>query len=131
MDNSKIRFFKGYWTVQDAKNHPDWLFVYGDNDVHQGIGGQAVVRTQDNSAGIPTKKYPSNHLNSFYNDKELQLNKQKIKNAIDKVIERSVNYRFVVMPENGLGTGLADLPNKAPLTNKYLVDKLEEMKKLI
>ena len=51
--------FKGWWSKEDCNKNPKALFVFGDNDIEKGIGGQAVIRNCTNTIGIPTKKYPS------------------------------------------------------------------------
>ena len=60
--------FKGFWTLEDVASKPDYLLIYGDNDVKRGHGGQAIIRDLPNTAGIPTKKYPNNNPASFYTD---------------------------------------------------------------
>jgi hypothetical protein len=131
MHKSKIIIFEGFWTITDVINHPNWLFVFGDNDVGLGKGGQAIIRGLSNTIGIPTKKYPSNHPLSFYTDKEYIQNTNKISHAIDKLIDKSKNYNRVVLPKDGFGTGLADLPNRAPKTYDYLVEAIEKLKNII
>lgn len=128
---SKIIIFKGYWSIEDVKKYPHALFVYGDNNIGQGRGGQAIIRDLPNTIGIPTKKYPSNHPNAFYNDNEYNDNTNRINNAIKTISEKSLNYKYVVFPEDGFGTGLAQLPTKAPKTNAFLVDKINQLKNLI
>ena len=79
---TKIRYFKGFWTRDDAMKHPDWLFIFGDNNLKEGFGGQAIIRGLPNALGIPTKKDPGNDITSFYNDNELESNKIKISQSI-------------------------------------------------
>lgn len=38
--------YKKFWTVDDVVKHRDWLFVYGDNNIGKGKGGQAVIRDE-------------------------------------------------------------------------------------
>lgn len=128
---SKIIIFKGFWKIEDVKKLSNCLFIYGDNDIGKGKGGQAIIRDLPNAMGIPTKKYPSNKRNAFYSDEELEQNKIKINKAIDNIIKYSKDFEYVILPENGLGTGLSDLPNKAPKTFKYLNESIELMKKRI
>jgi hypothetical protein len=123
--SSKIKYFKGFWKVEDVRKNPNWLFVFGDNDIGVGIGGQAIIRNQVNVCGIPTKKSPSNHPSAFYTDNELEQNKQKISRAISKLVVLSRNYEYIILPEDGLGTGLADLPRKAPLTYQFLISQMK------
>ena len=128
---TKIVIFKGYWTISDVKKNSNALFVYGDNDVHIGKGGQAIIRDLPNTIGIPTKKYPSNKPSSFYTDSEYISNIVRITDAINKIIDRSIKYKYVVLPEDGFGTGLAQLPTKAPRTFAFLVNAIEDLKKII
>jgi len=121
---TKIRIFKGWWNVNDVKNNPNCLFIFGDNDVKTGHGGQAIIRDLPNSIGIPTKKFPTLEPNSFYNDLEIEKNKMKISFAIKNIINESKKYKYIILPEEGLGTGLADLKNKAPETFKYLESQI-------
>ena len=41
------------------------------------------------------------------------------------------SYVGVMFPKDGLGTGLAELPRKAPRTYEYLVNYIEQMKNRI
>lgn len=128
---SKIIIFDGYWSIVDVKNNPDSLFVYGDNNIGRGKAGQAIIRDLPNTIGIPTKRYPSKNPDAFYNDSEYINNTRRISQAIDKIIQRSVSYRYVVLPKQGFGTGLAELPKRAPRTYEFLVQSIERLKKTI
>ena len=107
------------------------LFVYGDNDVHRGKKGQAIIRDLPNTIGIPTKKIPSNEIHSFYTDDELENNTIKIRKAIDEIIDLSQHYEYIIFPEDGFGTGLAQLPIKAPKTYEFLNVMIEYIKNKI
>ena len=128
---SKIRIFKGYWTEADVAKHPEALFVFGDNNIGQGKGGQAVIRDFPNTIGIPTKKFPSNHYKSFYTDADYDDNTARISKAINRIISLSASYKFVILPKDGFGTGLAKLPKVAPKTFAYLVSGVNRLKDLI
>lgn len=128
---SKIKIFKGYWSVDDVKKNRRWLFVYGDNDDHYGRGGQAIIRNERNTVGIPTKKHPNNKPDAFYSDNELIQNQNKILDAIEKVKKMVVHYESIILPEDGLGTGLAQLPNKAPKTYKFLCEQIQILKETL
>lgn len=128
MQVSKIIVFKGWWTREDVIKNPDSLFVFGDNDIGKGLGGQAIIRGLQNTIGIPTKKYPSYNTWAYYSDTEYDTNVSKIDAAIKKIILRSKKYKAVVLPEDGFGTGLADLANRAPKTFKYLKNTVEKLK---
>ncbi|AEQ32694.1 hypothetical protein CE11_00477 [Megavirus courdo11] len=128
---TKIIIFNGFWTVDDVKKNPHALFVYGDNDVHVGKGGQAIIRDCVNTIGLPTKKYPNNQLTSFYTDLEYHDNIKKIDYAINNIINLSKKYDYVVLPRDGFGTGLAKLKENAPETLNHINQRIEFLKKVI
>lgn len=127
----QVYTWTGYWTVQDVINNPTYLFVFGDNDCHVGKGGQAIIRDCPNSIGIPTKKSPSNNKSAFYNDTEYSENTIKITDALNNLLAIAPAYESVIFPEDGFGTGLADLPNKAPQTFQFLEKMVNKTKKKI
>jgi hypothetical protein len=114
--NPEVRKIKRY-SVNLVDSMPDCVFIFGDNLIAAGCGGQAQIRYCKNSHGIPTKKLPSNSSESFFTDDEFELNKKAIDSALESIPSE---YKTIVFPEDGLGTGLADLPNKAPRTYAYL-----------
>lgn len=58
-------------TRETVRTERDKIFLFGDNLLEQGFGGQAAeMRGEENTVGIPTKKAPSNDPNSFFTDKE-------------------------------------------------------------
>jgi len=126
----EIKIFKGYWTINDVKKMSDYLFVFGDNDIKLGKGGQAIIRDEPNTIGIPTKKYPNNKSNSFYYDTEYEQNIIKIDRAINNIIKKSQNYKGIVLPEDGFGTGLSKLHINAPKTLAYINQQIEQLKQL-
>ena len=118
----KIIFFDGFWTCDDVKKNPNHLFIFGDNNLSYGKSGQAIIRDEPNTAGIPTKRVPKNHFSAFYTDDDYEENCQRIEKAIKNIKNKIFAGKFeaVVFPENGLGTGLSQLQNKAPNTFNFL-----------
>ena len=111
-------------TRDDVRAEKDKIFLFGDNLTERGFGGQAAeMRGEENAVGIPTKKAPSNNPNSFFTDKEFAVNKK----AIDEAFGKIPSDKTVVIPKAGLGTGLAQLEEKAPRTFAYLNEKLAEI----
>ena len=78
----------------------------------------------NNTIGIRTKKAPNNNYNSFYSDDEYDQNILKIKEDIDKILDKIKDGYIIVLSNGGYGTGLAKLNIKAPKTFKYLCDEL-------
>jgi hypothetical protein len=119
----KVITLSEFYTVELCRAHPEWLFLFGDNDVQRGCKGQALIRYQPNAMGIPTKKFPSYSKDAYYTDEEFEDNCRKIDTAIARVMSSS--YETIVLPAAGLGTGLARLPEVAPLTYRYLCERLK------
>ena len=116
-----------YITEQDCLNNPNSLYIFGDNALRKGKAGQAQIRDCENSFGIITKRYPSNYDESFLTDcmRDALIVKNDLNN-LEKILE-SKQYDTLVIPEDGLGTGLAKLPEKAPTIFGYLVARLDEI----
>lgn len=83
------------------------LFVFGDNLVRRGYGGQAKeMRGEPNAVGIPTKRFPNKNKEAYLNDSDF----------MDWALESGFNIcrlfehnGIIVWPANGIGTGLAEL----------------------
>lgn len=127
---SKTRTFNRHWTVDDVKSRPNMLFIYGDNLLHEGKGGQAIIRDEPNTCGIPTKKKPIDN-DAFFSDDEYEENVKIFKESIIKLIKMSSQYKYIVFPKDGLGTGLANLPAVAPRTYEYLVNAIKHLRTII
>ncbi len=102
------------------------IYLFGDNLLEAGMGGQAgEMRGEPNAIGIPTKKTPDMGEDAFFSDREFQQNCMAIDAAFAKVAERRKrHYDEIVIPLDGLGTGLAELDKRAPRTFRYLQEKL-------
>jgi hypothetical protein len=125
--DDKICVFVRFWSTEDCHMQPESLFIFGDNDIKKGCGGQAIIRYCKNTIGIPTKKLPNNKSSSFYTDNEFEDNCRKIIDAISLIIKKSVDYGELVFPFDGFGTGLAKLPENAPKTLEFLEKLIYEV----
>ncbi len=112
---------------EDVRANPDKIFLFGDNLLKTGYGGQArAMRGEPNAVGIPTKKKPSNTPDSFFSDREIETNKAAIHRAFE-LVESLDEGTVIVIPSAGLGTGLADLPARAPKTLLYLEGRISAL----
>ena len=116
----KVRIFQNrdtyWWERKDVVANKNCLFVYGDNDIQKGKGGQAMIRDFPNTIGIPTKKLPRQIPGAYYIDDEFDENVEKITIAFEKVILKSKNYKIVYFPKDGFKTGLASMDKYCPRT---------------
>lgn len=123
----KIEYEK-YVTKAMVQKNRHKLFLFGDNLAKKGYGGQAKnMRGEPNALGIPTKKYPSLLPFAFFVDKEYESNCKHIDAAFDLLYK--INPEIVVIPEDGIGTGMARMRDYCPKTYLYLQDKLKEIEK--
>lgn len=105
----------------DLRNNPNTIYLFGDNVKRRGMGGQAAeMRGEPNAIGIPTKHGPTMDPDSFFTDTEIETNKHIIDEAFSKIPKG----RPIVIPEDGLGTGRAQLSDRAPRTYAYLQEKI-------
>lgn len=119
-----VEIFNGNWTLSDIKSHPKKIFVFGDNNLRYGKGGQAIIRDLPNTIGLRTKKAPNNQLSSFYSDSDLEENKKNIIEDILTIRDLQLKGNVIVF-SNGYGTGLSKLKEHAPKTFEYLCDCLK------
>jgi hypothetical protein len=122
-----IQVFKGgFWSIEDVIKSPNKIFIYGDNDLRTGLGGQAIIRNESNTLGIRTKKKPTHEKDAYYTDKEFEDNKKKIIQDIKKISDELLFGTTIIFSEGGYGTDRAKLKEKAPKTFKFLCDILLE-----
>lgn len=112
---------KNWITREDLRRNSTTLFVFGDNLQEKGYGGQAKeMRGEPNAIGIPTKKKPSMTPDSFFSDDDLTAIKDCIDEKIMAIALHLEKGFDVVFPENGIGTNLAKLEEKAPKIHEYI-----------
>jgi hypothetical protein len=121
----KVEIFNDNWTLIDIKNNPKKIFVFGDNNLRYGKGGQAIIRDLPNTIGLRTKKAPNNQLSSFYSDSDLEENKKNIIEDILTIKDLQLKGNIIVFSNGGYGTGLSKLKEHAPKTFEYLCDCLK------
>jgi len=111
---------KQQWIMRsDLVNNPDVTYIFGDNEERQGLGGQAKeMRGQPNSVGVATKRLPSQMDDSYWTDDHAAHNLTVMYNDLYPVFEGLLQGKPVVIPSDGIGTGLSELPTRAPLTNQ-------------
>ena len=109
-----------HFSVEDCNNNPDKIYVFGDNLIHKGNGGQAVIMDCHNAYGIPTKRTPSMNSNAFFSDNfdEYDAVKSKIERLV--LLTSCKKTTIFVFPEAGLGTGLARMNQTSPKLFKYM-----------
>ena len=112
----------------DMQANSECLYLWGDNEARKGVGGQAKeMRDEPNGIGIRTKKAPLYDESAYWSDKFFE----RQVGLIDEdfyIIDRELpKYKALVIPLDGIGTGMAQLTKRAPKTLQYLNDKLMDL----
>ncbi|XAI95947.1 hypothetical protein [Microcystis phage Mwe-JY26] len=115
----------------DLKNNPTVLYLFGDNALRVGLGGQAKeMRGEKNAIGIATKWRPSMEEEAFFSDKDYTAATRIMRSDMDTALEYARKGGVVVIPSDGLGTGLSQLPERAPRIYAFLEGMLDGLKRL-
>lgn len=119
----QFRIYRG-----DLKANPNVHYVFGDNSKREGYGGQAKeMRDEPNAIGIATKWAGSNAPSAFFSDDQFQEQSALILQDFVPVFDLLEEGKIVVWPSDGIGTGLSDVPNKSPLTWRFMLAIQEKM----
>jgi hypothetical protein len=103
------------------------VWVFGDNMARTGYGGQAAaMRDEPNAIGVPTKWAPNNRPTAYFTDEDWLNDKVSlaIHYAFRAMRVALDDSRDVVIPADGLGTGLADLPRRAPRIYREIEERI-------
>jgi hypothetical protein len=107
-------------TKEFLDSHQDVVFVFGDNLIHKGYGGAAILRDHPRAYGFITKKYPSNESDSFYGVTEYRDVFERELNYLENDIKKEKNKTFYI---SQLGGGLA---NRYRIWETVIKDGLEK-----
>lgn len=110
-----------------AQSKPEARFVFGDNLERFGLGGQAAsMRGEPNAIGVATKRSPGARAPDYFADGEADA-LAAIDADIDLVAAALKDGRTVYVPFDGLGTGLSELPTRAPALHRHIVDRFHAL----
>lgn len=119
-----IEIFKGEWNEKIVKSNPDKIYVFGDNNLRTGKKGQSIIRDCPNTIGLRTKKKPSTSTDSYYTDDEYSQNRSLIQEDVENIKWEMLTGKTIVFSSGGYGTGLSELPTRAPKTFDFLCNIL-------
>jgi len=115
---------------EDIRNNRHLLYIFGDNLKRVGFGGQAKeMRGEPNSFGIATKRAPTYFEEDFFNDKDYNELREIIKKEFENLYEHLENFEYegIVIPSDGIGTGIAKLQENAPKLLAYINRQLDHL----
>jgi hypothetical protein len=113
--------------VASVRQRPDTLFVFGDNMQGWGKKGQAIIRDEPNAVGIPTKWKPATTADAYFTDRDFEAVKGRIDASLSALMNHKEKGGSIVLPSDGVGTGLAQLPTRAPRIHAYISARLREL----
>lgn len=120
--------YQNYITRADLIANRGALYIFGDNEQRSGYGGQAKeMRGEMNSFGFVTKHAPGMDTDDCWSDSHFQSNKRVIDHELESLTIKAPEYRILVWPYAGIGTGYSKLPQKAPMTWDYLLHCLQDV----
>lgn len=98
-------------SVELLRRHPEKVYVFSDNLLRRGLGGQTAIRNEPNAYGVPTKRSQSLNGAAFFSDQEDE--RLAVVEALRElyVIAKS---KTVVFPKAGLGTGMTQMASHSP-----------------
>ena len=114
---------------EDLRGNPRVLYLFGDNAQGYGRKGQAAeMRGEPNAVGIPTKWKPGMGEDDFFRsghgDAEMRY---LVDSAFEPLYEHARLSRVIVCPLDGLGTGLAQLPERCPEIYEVIRDHIRRL----
>lgn len=115
----------------DLRANPEILYVFGDNAARKGFGGQAeAMRGEPNAVGVVTKWRPAMTDDAFFNDEDYLEATHLILADLQPVYEHLCKEGTVVWPQDGIGTGLSQLPQRAPRIWELLEQARRELQEI-
>lgn len=118
-----MRLFHGFYSPQACHDEPDATFIYGDNFKRYGRGkfaGQAIIRDMPNVLGLAVKHEPKRDPGSYLSNDDIDLFIKELHAVHEVIAPKLRSGATVYWPADGLGTGLAEMPRRAPLLYQKL-----------
>lgn len=124
----KVRYQK-FITREDVRANRKSLYVFGDNVYRAGLGGQAgAMRGEPNSVGIATKWSPGTGRADYFKDGDPGATETIVRDLIYfSVMATRPEWTEIVVPTDGIGTGLSRMPVTCPQLFKMMMSKFNEL----
>lgn len=120
-----VEIQKKWYSIEQCNQNPNKLYVFGDNLKRVGKGGQAMIRDAYNAFGIATKRTPSMDEAAFFSDRpdEAIALFEDIYNLV-YTFYNNETFDTIVLPADGLGTGLSEMPHRSPRLFEWMNNTL-------
>lgn len=113
-----------FYNPEICESNPDKIYVFGDNLISSGCGGQAIIRNCKNAFGIPTKRKPTMNEDSFFSDSISEF--RVVEKRLQELLALKKSGKKIVFPTDGLGTGFAMMPEKSPRLFEFMNEFIEK-----
>ncbi len=111
--------FQRFISRDEVQALPQKRFVFGDNLHRVGLGGQArAMRGEPNAIGVATKRSPHMDSAAFFKDRPEEI--YAVCLDLKKIDDALREGRTIIVPSDGLGTGLAELPQRSPMIHEVI-----------
>lgn len=115
----------------DLKNNPKVMYLFGDNMTRKGLGGQAKeMRYEPNAVGVATKNTCGEGTDDYFSDDQIDIVKGIFETDLSPAVRHLKDGGTLIVPADGLGTGLSELPTRAPKCNALLVSMLKNLESI-
>ncbi len=92
-------------TKEYLRENPNHIFVFGDNTLHKGRSGAAILRDEPNTYGFITKKKPSSNFGDYYTIEKFKSVYESEINKLKEEISKNPNKLYLI---SKVGAGLAN-----------------------
>jgi hypothetical protein len=126
-----VVLYKGWYSVALCHSCVNLTFVFGDNLLRFGKGGQAIIRDCPNAFGVPTKRKPAMTPGSFFTEGD-ESDLDAVLGRLQLIWNRLKDGDIIVIPVNesgepSLGLERARLREKAPTIYAAIETHVREM----
>jgi hypothetical protein len=109
-----IKLHHHFFSVSGCEKNKNDLFVFGDNLDRHGKGGQATIRDCANAVGLASKIHPTRNADAYFTDEHTAEFDEEMKRFHGLVAPHLRAGGTVWWPADGIGTGLSEMPKRAP-----------------
>lgn len=112
---------------EDLRANPGLVYVFGDNEQREGLGGQAgEMRGERNARGVATLSFTRS-----WSDEDFERQARVIDHDLARIVADLLAGKTVVLPLDGLGTGIARLRETSPKTFHFLQFRLSQLEDVL
>lgn len=115
----------------DLRSNPSVMYFFGDNLQRGGLGDQAKeMRGEPNTVGVTTKVSQGTRHVNFFSDINQDTHIQVIKTDMAPAFDHVLNGGIVIVPEDSIGTGLSEPPERSPKVNAFLLSDIKRLRSI-